>query len=233
MADEVFVVEKNGKAVVIESPCFYDNITEFEDYLKATNLKVEGVLISFHASGASFLKDCKKYATKHADDYGHNGGGKALIDNFTRTFGPVFDSSIHKTTNFLKNEKTKIAGIEFEIIDNKEGFDIVIPEIKAVYTHMLGHDCHSIVAGQAHADAIISTLNDFLAKGYDLVLTSHYTPEDLKDVKTKISYLQNLKTLALKCKTGKEFKEAVSKVYPNYSGENYLDMTTSYFYPTK
>ena len=108
LADEVFVVEKNGKAVVIESPCFYDNITEFEDYLKATNLKVEGVLISFHASGASFLKDCKKYATKHADDYGHNGGGKALIDNFTRAFGPVFDSSIHKTTNFLKNGKTKI-----------------------------------------------------------------------------------------------------------------------------
>ena len=26
--DEVFVVEKNGKAVIIESPCFFDNIRE-------------------------------------------------------------------------------------------------------------------------------------------------------------------------------------------------------------
>ena len=26
MDDEVFIVEKNGKAVVIESPCFHDNI---------------------------------------------------------------------------------------------------------------------------------------------------------------------------------------------------------------
>ncbi len=25
LADEVFIVEKNGKVVVIESPCFYDN----------------------------------------------------------------------------------------------------------------------------------------------------------------------------------------------------------------
>lgn len=32
--DEVFVVEKNGKAVIIESPCFFDNIRELTEYLK-------------------------------------------------------------------------------------------------------------------------------------------------------------------------------------------------------
>ena len=40
--DEVFIVEKMGKAVVIESPCFFENIWELTDYLK--NLQVEGVL---------------------------------------------------------------------------------------------------------------------------------------------------------------------------------------------
>lgn len=32
--DEVFIVEKDGKAVLIESPCFFDNNSELTAYLK-------------------------------------------------------------------------------------------------------------------------------------------------------------------------------------------------------
>ena len=48
--DEVFIVEKNGKAVVIESPCFRDNISELTEYLK--DMKVEGVRVAYHGAGA-------------------------------------------------------------------------------------------------------------------------------------------------------------------------------------
>lgn len=233
LADEVFVLEKNGKIVVIESPCFFSNIEELNNYISSLYGTVEGVLVSYHASGATFLPTAKKYATKHADEYGHNGGGKALIDSFTNSFGSIFDNSIHKTTDFLNAGKINIGGIDFEIIDNDEGYDIIIPEINAIYTHMLGHDCHSIVVGSKHADLIISTLQGYIIKGYNLVLTSHYTPEDLKDVKTKIDYLLNLKEIASRSKNGEEFKREISKTYPNYLGENYLDMTTAFFFPTK
>lgn len=40
--DEVFIVEKNGKAVIIESPCFFDNIKELTEYLN--DIEVEGML---------------------------------------------------------------------------------------------------------------------------------------------------------------------------------------------
>ena len=233
LSDEVFIVEKNKKAVIIESPAFHDNVKELTEYLTNKNIDVDGVLVSYHASGATFLPNVKKYATKHADIYGHTGGGKALIDNFTKAFGNIFDNSIHTTTDFIENGKNVIAGIEFDIIDKSEGFDIVIPEINAIYTHMLGHDCHSIVAGTGHADAIISELKEYLANGYDLVLTSHYTPEDLKDVETKIAYLEDLKKIATDSKNAEEFKEKVNQKYQNYSGSNYLDMTTGFFFPNK
>ncbi len=93
------------------------------------------------------------------------------------------------------------------------------------------YHCHSIVAGGVHADGIIAQLNGYLEKGYTLVLTSHYTPEDLKDVETKISYLNELKTIAAKCGSAEEFKAEVNKVYTNYSGANYLDMTAGFFFP--
>lgn len=94
----------------------------------------------------------------------------------------------------------------------------MIPEINAVYTHMLGHDCHSIVAGAAHADGIIAELKSYIQKGYDLILTSHYTPEDLKDAQTKIDYIENLKKIAAACADAETFKAEVRKQYPAYSG---------------
>lgn len=228
--DEVFVVVKNGKAVIIESPCFFDNNKELEEYIKQLNVTVEGVLLSYHMAGGTFLPDAKKYATKNADEYGHNGGGKGLIDNFTNVFGNVFDNSIHTVTDYIGEGKVNIGGIDFNITVTNEAFDIEIPEINAVYTHMLGHDCHSIVAGSNHADAIIIQLTDYINKGFDLILTSHYTPEDLKDVKTKMAYLNELKALANKYNNADDFKTAVKAKYPNYTGENYLDMTTNFFF---
>lgn len=226
--DEVFIVEKNNKAVLIESPCFFDNNEELEKYLEGT--EVVGMLIAYHGAGASLLPAAAKFATQNAKDYSENGGGKALIDNFTAAFGEFFDHSIHKITDIIEEGKVTIGGIDFIIKQTNEVFDIEIPEINAVYTHMLGHDCHSIVAGSGHADAMIAELKNYIEKGYDLILTSHYTPEDLKDAKTKIDYLDNLKNIAKKCNDADAFKAEVQKQYPQYSGQNYLDMTAGFFF---
>lgn len=226
--DETFVAEKNGQAVVIEPPCFFDNCSELAEYLK--DFDVKGVFVAYHGAGASFLPDVPKYATANAKEYSENGGGKALIDNFAGAFGDVFDSSVHKITNIIGEGKITVGGIDFIIKQTADAFDIEIPEINAVYTHMLGHDCHSIVAGSGHADAVIAQLKCYIEKGYGLILTSHYTPEDLKDAEIKIAYLENLKAVAAKCKTADEFKSEVNKAYPDYSGENYLDMTAGFFF---
>ncbi len=226
--DEVFIIEKNGKVVVIESPCFFDNVKELSEYLK--DVEVEGVFISYHGAGASFLPKAPKYSTVNAIDYSSKGGGRALIKQFAATFGDVFDSSVHETTEILKDGAITIGSIDFVVKQTSEAFDIEIPEINAVYTHMLGHDCHSIVAGAGHADAMIAELTRYVENGYDLILTSHYTPEDLKDAETKISYLENLKKIASICKNADNFKDEVCKAYPNYAGENYLDMTAGFFF---
>lgn len=228
MDDEVFILEKDGKAVLIESPCFFDNIQELTQYLAL--VKVEGMLVAYHGAGASFLTAVPKYATQNAVDFSQSGGGKALIDNFAGTFGSLFDRSVHKITAVVSEGRHTIGGIDFIIKQTTDAFDVEIPEINAVYTHMLGHDCHSIVAGAGHTDAMISQLKAYIGRGYDLILTSHYTPEDLKDAQTKIDYLEALKRIAADCKEADTFKSAVQRQYPDYSGQNYLDMTAGFFF---
>lgn len=230
MDDEVFIVEKAGKAVIIESPCFFDNNKELEEYLTEKKLEVAGMVIAYHGAGASFFPDVPKYATENAVEYSETGGGKNLIDNFAVAFGKSFDNSVHKITNIIEPGNINIGGIDFKITLTQEAFDVEIPAINAVYTHMLGHDCHSIVAGAGHADAIIGVLKGYIDRGIDLILTSHYTPEDLKDAETKIAYLNTLKDIAAKTNNAAEFKAEVNKEYPMYSGENYLDMTAGFFF---
>ena len=167
---------------------------------------------------------------RKADEYGHSGGGKALIDSFTASFGRAFDSSVHTITDYVEAGPVNIGGIDLVILPTQDAFDVEIPAIGAVYTHMLGHDCHSIVAGAVHADAIIRQLTGYLDKGYKLILTSHYTPEDLKDVQTKIDYLEDLKAIAARCGDAETFRAEVRRAYPAYSGENYLEMTAGFFF---
>ena len=229
--DEVFLVEKAGQVVVLESPCFHDNIAELTAYLRDRELEPAGMLAAYHGAGAAFLPGVPKYATQSAVDYSAQGGGKALIDGFAAAFGAAFDPSIHRADHILAEGPVTIGGIRFVIHPTAEAFDVELPEFNAVYTHMLGHDCHSIVAGAGHADAMIAQLEGYIARGYDLILTSHYTPEDLKDAGTKIAYLEQLKALAAASGDREQFRAAVQARYPDYSGENYLDMTTGFFFP--
>ncbi len=231
--DEVFILAKAGRGVVIELPCFYDNIRELTEFLAQEGISVEGKLVAYHAAGASFLPEVPAYGTASSVAYNTTGGGAALVSNFEKAFGASFDAGLCAADHIMDEGETEIAGIRFVVRPNAEAYDLEIPEINCVYTHMMGHDCHSIVAGCPHADGIISQLNYYIRKGFDLVLTSHYTPEDLKDAQTKAAYLADLKEIALTCDSAEEMKAKVQAKYPNYSSMNYLDMTVGFFFPGK
>ncbi|MFS6557290.1 hypothetical protein VPJ68_17805, partial [Parabacteroides distasonis] len=106
-------VEKAGSAVILESPCFFDNIKELSEYLK--DMKIAGMLVAYHGAGAVFLPESPKYATQNAVEYSKNGGGKSLIENFAKAFGDIFDSSVHQITNIIGEGEIVIGGIRFII----------------------------------------------------------------------------------------------------------------------
>lgn len=229
--DQVVLLDRKGKGVIIELPCFDDNIAELTQYLKDEKIEVEGKLVSYHAGGSSFLPSVKNYLTDSAVKYNTDGEGAGLVNGFAKTFGKGFDAGLANKGEHLNGGKFTIAGIEMEILPNGDAYEVEIPSIKAVYMHMLGHDCHSIVAGPGHADAIIANLRKYLDEGYEIFLSAHYVPETRKDVETKIAYLQDLKEIAKGCKNAKEFTDAVNRKYPNYSGANYLGMSAGMFFP--
>ena len=96
--DEVFILAKNGRGVVIELPCFYDNIQELTDFLARENITVEGKLVAYHAAGTSFLLGVPAYGTASSVAYNTNGDGAGLVANFQKAFGEVFDAGLCPVT---------------------------------------------------------------------------------------------------------------------------------------
>lgn len=168
--------------------------------------------------------------TESAHKYNTVGGGKGLITNFSGIFGDAFDLTVTEDGERIGAGKLEIAGIQMVINPDNDAYEVEIPEAKAVYMHMLGHDCHSIVAGAGHADAIIANLKGYLDRGFQIFLSAHYEPETRQDVQTKIDYLEMLKEVASGCSSADEFKAAVNERCPEYSGANYLDMTAGLFF---
>jgi hypothetical protein len=223
MSDITLILEKEKRILVIEPPCFVDNLAELEKYLHGLGSKIEGLLLAYHMTGANFIKEAKRYSTRNAEEFGARGQGKAMVENFAKTFGNAFDSSINRVTDYINETSVSIAGINMNIEKTHEAFDIEIPEINVKYMHLLGHDVHSIIFNKSHLDTELAKLTGCIKKGYDLILSSHYPPEDLADVKEKIDYLKKLKSIA--AKTPEEFIQAMKKEFPKYSGDHFLEMT--------
>ncbi len=231
MCDQTIILEKAGKAVAVELPCFKDSIEAVTGWLASRGIELEAKFVSYHAAGGTFLPGVRNIMTSSAVAYNSEGQGKALVDGFIKVFGPGFDGTTVKADEVVGAGEIEIAGIRMVIVPNAEAFEVEIPEAKAVYMHMLGHDCHSIVAGPAHADAIIANIRQYLDRGFELFLTSHYVPEGRQDAEEKIAYLENLKTIAAGSSSGAEFRQKVVEAYPGYSGENHLDMSVGMFFP--
>ena len=130
--DEVFVLVKNGKGVVIELPCFFDNVKELTAFLTENKIDVVAKLVAYHAAGASFLPNVKSYGTESSDKYNTVGGGAGLVNNFKGAFGEIFDSGIVKTDEIVADGEIELAGMKFVIKSNSEAYDIEIPEINSV-----------------------------------------------------------------------------------------------------
>ncbi len=233
MTDESYILESKDQILLLEFPAFYDNLGEFEQYVNSLEKPIIGKVFSDHPNGATIFSDCKAYASKGTMQSMQTGTIHHLVESFKTTFHGEFASEFHTITDILEDKKVTIGDFELEIIYHEEDIEIVFPQLQVVYTHMLGHDCHSIVAGNAHADAMIHQLETYKQKGYVLILSSHHTPERLIDVDTKIAYLKDIKQIANHASNKNVFLETVQSKYPTYQGLNYLEMTATAFFPEK
>lgn len=230
--DECFLIESANELVALEAPGFQDTIVEFRAYIGALGKPLNNVLLAYHPAGAETLSDSANYiATAGAEAAQQEGGSvKGLIDGFVESFGDSYDGTIPAVTKVVEPGTLPIDGVDYVITEGLDGFDVAIPTINCVFTHMVGADVHNIMPSIGAIDALAAQMQSYIDADYTLILSSHYTPETIEAAHTKLAYAQKMKELAESCGSAEYFIAAVNAEFPDYAGGNYLEMTAGGLY---
>lgn len=225
MGDQCFAVEAPDNLVAIESPAFAPNIAEWKAYLAGLNKPLTDVLIVAHPNGGAWSGNAKRHATETAKKAITEGATGKLVKTLAGAFGAAFVADVAPVDQLLPLGRSTVGGVDVLVAPDGDGYTIAIPDLDAVYLHMLGADSHSILVSPEHMGAEVAKLEDFKTAKYTLILSSHHAPEGPSDVDAKIAYIKNAKQIAAASADKADFAARMKAAYPTYGGENYLGMT--------
>lgn len=229
MNDYCYIIESHEGLVMIESTAYKADVNAFNEYIKSLNKPLTAMLLSYHPNGYRTYGDVKIYATEGALNSWKEGG---RVWGLTLTFAmsdgdKVADDLPDKAEIITEGQTIKLAGIDFVILHESDGenYGIFIPAMNAVYRHMMGSKTHSILTSIPYIEAEIAELKDYQVKGYEIILTSHHEPEGKDAVNEKIAYLEKVLEIAKSSNRRDKFISGVKAAFPDYDGEEYLEMT--------
>lgn len=232
LGDEAFIVEGKDALVGIELPSFTPGLDAWSGYVDSLGKPMNDIFLDAHATGASYVEGMNIYGTQAAKDAIASGSTFSTTQGLVDTFGADFHGGDDMAQiNRVVSGEVTVAGIDFRVIDRGDTYDLEIPALNLVYTHMLGKTSHSILASTETMDTMLSTLREYQSAGYDMILSSHSAPEGQDAVTEKIAYVEQAKELAETCTSAEEFTAAMQEAFPGYTGENYLEMTAGFLYP--
>ena len=231
LGDVAYIVEGKDVLIGIELPSFTANLDAWQNYIAGLDKPMNDLFLCDHATGASYVEGMNVYGTQGAQDSIASGSTYATTQGLYETFGDDFHGGADLANiNKVVSGTVTVAGIDFNLIDCGETYDLEIPSMNAVYTHMLGKTCHSILTSIAHMDSMIETLKGYQSAGYDMILSAHSGVEGQDAVAEKIAYVEKAKELAASCDNAEAFMTAMKEAFPDYIGENYLEMSAGYLY---
>ena len=231
LGDVAYIVEGKDALIGIELPSFTANLDAWQNYIAGLDKPMNDIFLCDHATGASYVEGMNVYGTQGAQDSIASGSTYATTQGLYETFGDDFHGGADLANiNKVVSGTVTVAGIDFNLIDCGETYDLEIPSMNAIYTHMLGKTCHSILTSTAHMDSMIETLKGYQSAGYDMILSAHSGVEGQDAVAEKIAYVEKAKELAASCDNAEAFMTAMKEAFPGYIGENYLEMSAGYLY---
>ena len=90
MNDESYILENKENVLLVEFPAFYDNLEEFEKYVKELNKNIVGKVFSDHPNGGTILKDVKGYASEGTINSMKEATIHNLVTGFEKSFNGAF-----------------------------------------------------------------------------------------------------------------------------------------------
>ena len=233
LGDVCYAIESPEGVVLLESTAFAANNAEWKDYVTSLNKPVAGKLMAYHPNGSDTYSADAPYATENAlTNWAEGGSIRALTDGLIVTFGDTVAADHPAEARLVQfGDTLTLAGLNFVVRnEGDDAYGVEIPALNVIYIHMMGSTTHNILTSIDHIRAFQSELEGF---HYALVLTGHNVPEGMDAVQAKIAYLGKTAEIAENAASAADFIAKMHEVFPDYAGENYLEMTAGFLFPAE
>lgn len=218
LGDENFLIETENELIAVELIPFYNNIEALRQYIDGLGKPLTSVIVAYHPAGGDAYPDAKMYASEGLGEQG-------LVAGFVEAFGDAFNGTLPTAFTLVEPGAITLGGVAFHVMETADAFDLEIPAIGVYLTHMLGADTHNILTSMDQIDAMIAQMREMQAKDYCLVLTGHDIPRTIDIAAEKIAYLEKTRALAEASDSAAAFIQGMKEAFPDYQGENYLEMS--------
>ena len=231
LGDVCYAIETPTGVVLLESTAFVAGNQEWKAYVDGLGKPVAGKLMAYHPNGSDAYAPEAPYATENAvANWAEGGSIRALTDSFIVTFGDAVAADHPADAQLVQfGDTLTLAGLDFVVRnEGDDAYGVEIPAMNVIYIHMMGSTTHNILTSIDHIRAFQSELEGF---DYALVLTGHNVPEGKDAVQTKVAYLEKTAEIAENAASAADFIAQMHEAFPDYAGENYLEMTAGFLFP--
>lgn len=223
MSDASFIVEGKKGLVTMETPLFKENLTEFEQYVKALKKPVVAEIVDFHVGGTA---DRPVVMAEGMGSFTKNGVYAAMMAGFQQSFGDAMVSlPTGEVTEVPFGETTKLAGVDFTF-NHESSVDFpgaaILIDGTAILNHwapVKAHISNLEISSREGIDAEIALWNAEKATGAKYFLGGHGGIADTEALEFRLSYLVKVKALLETSEDAASFAAALKEAYPGLAGE--------------
>lgn len=239
------VIETRNVLVVVDVPLYQPFADEFRAYLNALGKPIERVLLT-HAHPDHWLTlatfaEHPTYAFQEAID--EMAFLKDLAVGYHTSIHPeLVPHEVVLPANTIEAGPLLVDGVSLvlhKVLDAEATATMLIeiPSIKALLANDLVYDrCYLYVAtrkadGSSTVDSWIDALNDFKARGFDLIVPGHGSPSGPQIFDDNIAYLTFAKDVLDTANDGQELVSRFKAEYPDHRLELTLTMSAIMLFP--
>lgn len=241
-ANTSHIIELKNELIIVDGQFFAPYALELKKIADSLNKPVSRFYIShdhpdhylgfgdaFPQAAVYALAETKASIEQSGDD---------VLKQRQAQFGPLIASKLNKPSVVQQPGKERIGKVKFifeKSLNNEAAVSLVIklPELGVyIAQDIVYNQIHLFIEGDTKGweSALQRILQE---KNYPIVLTGHGKEGGAELIKENLSYLAFANASILKSKNKDEFKAAILKQYPNYGGEQLVDIYLNYYLKPK
>lgn len=237
-ANTSHVIELKNELIIVDGQFFAPYAFELKEFTDALGKPVTRFYLSHdhpdHYIGfGDAFPNVPVYAlaeTKAAIEQ----AGQEVLEQKQAQFGPMIASKLNKPSVVQQPGEETIGNVKFifeKSVNNESAVSLVIklPELGVYITQDIVYNkVHLFIEGDTKGweTALHQIIKE---KTYQTILSGHGKEGGIELLKENLNYLAFVNETILKSKDKEEFKAAILKKYPEYGGEQLVDIYLDYY----